>query len=68
VALVREKFRGTADDALNLKNKAIANLVMSCRALIESLSRLVEAAKSAFMELFMSKGMGGWIKAMLLWI
>ena len=68
VALAREKFSGTADDALNLKNKAIANLVMSCRALIESLSNLVEAATSAFMELFMSKGMGGWIKSMMLWI
>ncbi len=41
---------------------------MSCRALIESLSSLVEADTNAFMELFMSKGMGGWIKSMMLWI
>jgi hypothetical protein len=47
---------------------AATRLAQSCVALVESISSVFEAAEQAVLELFMSRGIGSWLRELLTWL
>lgn len=47
---------------------AATRLAQSCVALVESIGSVFEAAEQAVLELFMSRGIGGWLRELLTWL
>ena len=49
-------------------NAAATKLAQSCVALVQSIGNLFEAAEDAVFKLFMSRGVGGWLRSLLTFV